>query len=1063
MSFRAPSPSSSSHSSQQENSSTPAVKGCCRFRPQNQHELNQRGEVCVKNNATSAAIDLSYTEKNEGQQVFAYDRVFGPQCTQGEVFDHVVAPLVSDTLNGFNCTVIAYGQTGSGKTHTMEGPPSVSYDSEEAGVLPRVASTLFAAINETMNSEDGADFSYAICMSVIEIYLERFVDLLDPSPTPIGSKFKGSDLLKIREDASGGVYLEGVVERPVHSPSDLLACLDVASKKRSTGGHAMNARSSRSHLVAIVTVMQKKASMTTQGKLYICDLAGSEMVRKTEAAGQRLKEAQAINRSLSALGNVINALTTNSSSSSSSHIPYRDSKLTRLLQDSLGGNAKTALIVTASVSSINVSETLSTLRFGTRASRLRNKPRVNAERTVGEYKKLLKASDLKISELLAMIQELQTEITKLKETLSAMHVAGPGIHAIKRHQQVSEESDSDDEGIGWLPPSDDDLKVENEEIENLRAQVKELEDQIAAHKLVASEKEKEDEIARKNREEDEEKVNMLAKQEMLSQYTRGWQVGQRAAAEAYRGELDEISQNQREEEEAMKVVDDGATGVPLKQAARGAQEPGDRVEEGGEEQESYCQVCGLSESETAAHENADEENPTALGPLFTCDGNCNTFIHVSCAGLSGLPTGEWYCSDCADVPIDDPLPSPMRKEQHDSYDEAAAASLAELTAVRGRFVALRKQRDRLLARWRGERETQRRVEGAKRALRRKREEEIVRLREVVLVLQEEVDMSDEDRSWLKQVMDSTVAFSPSRLKRHQRGRMRGATKKQEEELPQLKLDAEDEEDAKLREKVELVKREQIILEEKMKEQEKVAKEKDDKVVRVGGELQDVARQFEGAKQQIFQQQRQIQKYMKIIQEQQKKLSGLKEEVVELKSVEKAAGVLEGSPFGELGSGSAPNSPEKSSDGAFGRMKGWWAGEELSAGEDKKIDEEDKRNGTKTEGVVKENAEKMTAPFRNRLIGLLSSIEKEAKEYDNLKERISAENHTRRSSLEERRGSVSKLRREAREGRGLPPRSGRSLSPQIDFSKTLPVGLGDDNVVGETRLMKSASFSGENES
>jgi kinesin family protein 5 len=211
-------------------------------------------------------------------------------------------------------------------------------------------------------------------------------------------------MLKIREDASGGVYLEGVVETVITSPLNLLNCLENAGKKRATGGHAMNARSSRSHLVAILTLTTVRGGVTTVGKLSVCDLAGSEMVRKTEAEGQRLQEAKAINRSLSALGNVINALTLvkeGGGSGQQSHVPYRDSKLTRLLQDSLGGNAKTALIVTASVSSFNVSETLSTLRFGTRAKRLRNKPRVNAERTVGEYKKLLKDSDGKIKEVSA--------------------------------------------------------------------------------------------------------------------------------------------------------------------------------------------------------------------------------------------------------------------------------------------------------------------------------------------------------------------------------------------------------------------------------------------------------------------------------------------------------------------------------------------------------------------------------------------------------------------------------------------------------------------------------------
>ena len=274
---------------------------------------------------------------------------------------------------------------------------------DDAGVLPRIAEALFKEVPPT-EEEEQVPTTKTISMSVIEIYLERIVDLLDNTPNTYAKK-QNSDLLKIREDASGGVYLEGVTENQISSPAELLACLESAGKKRATGGHAMNARSSRSHLVAVLTLTSVKEGVTTVGKLSVCDLAGSEMVRKTEAAGQRLQEAKAINRSLSALGNVINALTL--PSTQQAHIPYRDSKLTRLLQDSLGGNAKTALIVTASVSSFNCAETLSTLRFGTRAKRLRNKPRVNAERTVGEYKKLLKESDTKIKDLLTMVQELQ--------------------------------------------------------------------------------------------------------------------------------------------------------------------------------------------------------------------------------------------------------------------------------------------------------------------------------------------------------------------------------------------------------------------------------------------------------------------------------------------------------------------------------------------------------------------------------------------------------------------------------------------------------------------------------
>ena len=337
-------------------SSTPAVQVACRFRPQNNQEKSQGGINCTSAKDSMAEIDLSHQQdkSSTGYAQFTFDHVFTPKHSQEEIYSKVVAPLVADTLNGFNCTVIAYGQTGSGKTHTMEGPPGCNHNDQDAGVLPRIAYTLFKTIKEEGEGVSiDSDFSFNISMSVIEIYLERIIDLLDSG----GGGYKPSsqqEMLKIREDQAGGVYLEGVVEEFVSNPSELLKCLEIAGSRRSTGAHSMNERSSRSHLTAIIRVTQKRGGVITVGKLYICDLAGSEMVRKTEAEGKRLQEAKAINRSLSALGNVINALTQSQAQSAGSvsggHVPYRDSKLTRLLQDSLGGNAKTALIVTASVS-----------------------------------------------------------------------------------------------------------------------------------------------------------------------------------------------------------------------------------------------------------------------------------------------------------------------------------------------------------------------------------------------------------------------------------------------------------------------------------------------------------------------------------------------------------------------------------------------------------------------------------------------------------------------------------------------------------------------------------------
>ena len=923
------------------------------------------------------------------------------------------------------------------------------------------------------------------------------------------------------------------------------------------------------------------------------------------------------------------------------------------------------------MSSVNISETLSTLRFGTKAKKLRNKPRVNAERSTAEYKKLLKASDIRVGELLAMVQELQNEILGLKKKLKNIHVAGSARNVIniakQLHQQQQQggdiddtegldSDDSDDEGISWIPQNDEDLRVENEEIEGLKEKVSSLEVLLQSYKsrseaenrkllreesvrreeerrrasrlaekeslsqytkgwqvgqraaadaydeealLQREEDEKrlkvtvererveqyakglefgkksvteayekdalgkaEDEKRSKDlakeealqqykkgwevgqraaadiyekealeKAEDERRLKILADKESLNQYTRGWQVGQRAAAEAYGVEEDgggEEGDGQKQEGERMldqdgeaDLTEDDSTGNTAASATIVATDVVEsRVAEvvaENDDEESFCQVCGLSESETAAHENCDGGKKNLLGPLLICDGNCSTFYHTSCAGLgTSPPSGEWYCPECADVPLDDPLPSPMRKEQHDSFDEAAAASVAELSAVRGRFVALRKQRDRLIARWKGERETQRRVEKTKRMLRRKREEEIVRLREVVLVLQEEVNMSADDREWLKQVMESTVAFSPSRLKRHRketRGRSTVGWGCNDRDKGIREIDAESEGTLTLQ--ITPRKDSGSSFEDEAEEEEegKIAAERSlgqatstspageqagaghtTILEAMDKELSSTQKQFEAAKQQIMKQQRQLAKYKQLIQEQQLKLTDLEEVNSELASVGKASSVLASSPFGPLGGctfglSSAPSSPtqdnglseaaarsvpaigednnhciDSTSGTAFKTMKNWWAGDSESC-EDKKEDEEmatttegmtaaaaaaaSKENsctskdgrgeeegggddrgggggsgggdtwrkrsstiggGARMEGVVKEKAQARSAPFRNRLIGLLTSIEKEAKDYNSLKQRIKDENLARRAS-----GS-------ARERMGLPPRA-----------------------------------------
>ena len=343
------------------------VRVVCRVRPQNSKEISSGGAICVK--LTETTIDV---KSDEGQYVFTFDRVFGPDSTQLQVFDYSAVPMIIDVLSGYNATIFAYGQTSSGKTFTMEG--SDIRDETYRGIIPRTVEALFSGVSE---ADENIEFTFKV--SYVEIYMEKIRDLLDVHRVKVN--------LAIREDKAKGIYIAGVTEAYVTSQEELLGFMATGAENRATAATGMNEGSSRSHSVFTITVSQRDTNTSTSksGKLVLVDLAGSEMVRKTNASGQQLEEAKTINKSLSALGQVIMALT----DEKTNHIPYRDSKLTRILQDSLGGNSKTVLIVACSPSSYNANETISTLRFGTRAKSIENKVTVNQVRSVEELEELL--------------------------------------------------------------------------------------------------------------------------------------------------------------------------------------------------------------------------------------------------------------------------------------------------------------------------------------------------------------------------------------------------------------------------------------------------------------------------------------------------------------------------------------------------------------------------------------------------------------------------------------------------------------------------------------------------
>ena len=365
------------------------VNVICRFRPMNDLERTSGNEqICDYTSPTSLTFHSS-REKNVYR--FNFDRIFPPASTQQDIYDFGVKGIIDSVLDGYNGTVLAYGQTSSGKTYTMQGEMD---EEKKQGIIPRMIAHVFKHIYKN------EDTDFMIKVSMIEIYQEKIRDLFDVSRIN----------LNIREDSIKGIYVDGASERYVGCPNDVLALLEMGSANRAQAATNMNEHSSRSHSIFILTINQtnKKEGFSKIGKLYLVDLAGSEKISKTGATGHTLEEAKIINKSLTTLGRVINNLT----DGKSTHIPYRESKLTRVLQESLGGNSKTCLIITCSPSIYNESESLSTLRFGERAKKIKNKPKINKEITVAELQKLvtqlkenLKKADARIVQLENFIRQ----------------------------------------------------------------------------------------------------------------------------------------------------------------------------------------------------------------------------------------------------------------------------------------------------------------------------------------------------------------------------------------------------------------------------------------------------------------------------------------------------------------------------------------------------------------------------------------------------------------------------------------------------------------------------------
>ncbi|KAJ2497742.1 hypothetical protein GGH96_004876 [Coemansia sp. RSA 1972] len=343
------------------------IKVIARFRPPNSLEKKSGGTSVIELEDEST-VRLSCDEHTGS---FTFDRVFGIDSTQPQIYNYAIRDTLEDVFNGYNGTVFCYGQTGSGKTFTMMGA-DIDNDSLK-GITPRIVEGVFGQIVESPPTVE-----YMVKASYMEIYMERIRDLLNPDETN----------LPVHEDKANGVYVKGLMEVFVSSIDEVYQVMRQGAKNRVVAYTNMNAESSRSHSIFQITIEQKDtvSGKTKMGRLFLVDLAGSEKVGKTGATGQTLEEAKKINKSLSALGMVINALT----DGKSTHIPYRDSKLTRILQESLGGNSRTTLIINCSPSSFNAAETVGTLRFGMRAKSIKNKAKVNQDFSPAELKLMLK-------------------------------------------------------------------------------------------------------------------------------------------------------------------------------------------------------------------------------------------------------------------------------------------------------------------------------------------------------------------------------------------------------------------------------------------------------------------------------------------------------------------------------------------------------------------------------------------------------------------------------------------------------------------------------------------------
>ncbi|XP_058020688.1 kinesin-like protein KIF3C isoform X1 [Ahaetulla prasina] len=434
------------------------LKVVVRCRPMNRKEEATGYERILDMDVKLGQVTIRNPKASPGElaKTFTFDAVYDATSKQADLYDETVRPLIDSVLQGFNGTIFAYGQTGTGKTYTMQG---IWADPEKRGVIPISFEHIFTQISRSQNQQ------YLVRASYLEIYQEEIRDLLAKDQ---------SKKMELKENPETGVYIKDLSSFVTKNVKEIEHVMNLGNQTRSVGSTNMNEYSSRSHAIFVITVECSEIGPDGEdhirvGKLNLVDLAGSERQSKMGAQGERPKEASKINLSLSALGNVISALV----DGKSTHIPYRDSKLTRLLQDSLGGNAKTIMVATLGPASHSYDESLSTLRFANRAKNIKNKPRINED-----------PKD-------TLLREFQEEIIRLKAQLEKR-----GMLSKKRRRSSRRKKTIDGEGTpeGEEPEDNEDGGLEKNMKNYLKEQKERLEEEKAAiqddHSLVNEEKQK---------------------------------------------------------------------------------------------------------------------------------------------------------------------------------------------------------------------------------------------------------------------------------------------------------------------------------------------------------------------------------------------------------------------------------------------------------------------------------------------------------------------------------------------------------------------------------------------